>query len=219
MNFVAHVEVANRVVPTGGTSGPGLQPTMVGAALPDMAAIGGFRLRPRGTEGALGEGVRLHHRTDEVFHADERFRELMGRLRSSLTAAGFGRGPARACGHLGVELLLDGRLQDDRKVVDRVDALLWSVGNPTADVVDAVPEAEQTSWADHLALVSERIAPESYRVVPLVAARLHRILARRPRLAFDEADVPVLSDELRRIQADVDEVANDLVTDTAVAVG
>lgn len=220
MNFVAHVEVVNRLAPmTEPAARPGLPPVMVGAALPDMAAIGGFRLQPGATTGELAEGIRLHHRTDDAFHADERFRRLMARLRTELMAAGIGRGAARACGHVGVELLLDGHLLAEGDVADRVGALLWSVGRPTEEVLDAVPKAERVSWEIHLGLVAERIAPDSYRAAHLVAARLHRILARRPRLAFAEGDVPWLADSLLRIQPAVNDVADALVADTARAVG
>jgi hypothetical protein len=219
VNFVAHVEVAHRLNPVGSPApGPGLSPVLVGAALPDLAAIGGYRLAPRRSTGDLAEGIRVHHRTDDVFHADERFRELMGRLRSALAGAGFGRGAARACGHVGVELLLDGHLLADRDVAGRAGALLWSVGRPSEDVLDAVPPVERESWAAHLGLVAERIAPESYRAAHLVAARLHRILGRRPRLAFAPADTAILTGALRRIQPAVGEVAEDLVADSARAV-
>jgi hypothetical protein len=219
MNFVAHVEVANRVSATV-TPPPesGLSPVLVGAALPDLAAIGGFRLEPGATDGEVAEGIRLHHRADEIFHDDHRFRELMGRLRTVLISAGVARGAARACGHVGVELLLDGRLLAEEGVADRTDALLGSIGRPSAEVLDTVAGSKRASWEAHLLLVADRIDPRSYRVAGLVAARLHRILSPRPRLALDQADVELVAVALRRIQPAIDEVASDLVADTAGAI-
>jgi hypothetical protein len=220
VNFVAHVEVANRLqAAPAEAGGDGLHPLMVGAALPDLAAIGRFRLEPGASTGDLAVGIRVHHRTDDVFHADTRFRELMGRLRGELLGAGLGRGAARACGHVGVELLLDGHLLADSEVVDRVDGLLWSIGRPDDAVLGAVREVDRQPWADHLVQVAERITPESYGAADLVAARLHRILDRRPRLAFDDAQVPVLADALATVQPAVGAVAADLVADTAAGVG
>jgi hypothetical protein len=219
MNFVAHVEVAHRVRATATPPEESdLSPVLVGAALPDFAAIGGFRLEPGATDGEVAEGIRLHHRADDAFHADDRFRALMGRLRTALTSAGVGRGAARACGHVGIELLLDGRLLAEQGVADRADALLGSIGRPSDEVLDTVAGARRASWEAHLVMVADRIDPSSYRIADLVAARLHRILSHRPRLALDQGDVELLAGALRGIQPAVDEVTHDLVADTASAV-
>ena len=219
MNFVAHVEVAHRVS-TRRTQTDRLSkaPLLVGAALPDLAAIGGFRLLARAATGDLAEGIRLHHRADDVFHADPRVRTLMGDLRGALLVAGVARGPARACGHVGVELLLDGQLMGDRQVTQRVDGLLDSIARPSKEVLSAVAQPDRNVWESHLTLVAARIAPQAYKDPALIAGRLGRILARRPRLALSPGDIDPLSRALYELEPEVGAVAGDLIAETARSV-
>ena len=219
MNFVAHVEVGVRVSPPSATaeaSSP-LSPLLVGAALPDLAAIGRHRLKPNGAVGPLADGIRLHHRTDAVFHADHRFRALMAELRGGLRADGVGRGPARACGHVGVELLLDGHLLGDAEAADRVKALLAVAADPGPEILELVAPPRRSAWQDHLRIVADRIDPDAYGDPGRVAARLQRVLSVRPTLALADRDVEVLAERLGVIQPAIRKVATALVADTAAA--
>jgi hypothetical protein len=219
VNFIAHMEVGELARPAGPQQpGHRLRPFLVGTALPDLAGIGRFRLEPDSAAGELAEGIRVHHRTDSVFHADGRVRELMAQLRTALLASGLARGPARACGHVGVELLLDGRLLAEPSVADRADALLIEAADPGTELVALVAPDRRPAWRDHLGAIAERIAPAAYVDPDLVAARLHRILGRRPLLVLRDEHVVVVAAELRAIQPQVDAVAHAVVADTAAAV-
>ena len=133
MNFVGHIEVARRLPgaprapgePSAGFAGPGGERAgyLVGAALPDFAAMGRFRLSSAAAaDGPVGErsrvglrrGLEVHHRTDDAFHRHRWFREASVAVTERLQADGVARGPAMACGHVGVELLLDGIRHDFR---------------------------------------------------------------------------------------------------------
>ena len=80
------------------------------------AAVGSTRSR----DAAIAAGVALHHATDGAFHELPAVTGLMRELDDRLAAAGCARGPRRAVAHIGVELLLDGVLVDDRVVSRRL---------------------------------------------------------------------------------------------------
>lgn len=132
-------------------------------------------------------GVRSHHATDAIFHDLPVFIDGSRALTRDLLDRGVPRGAARAVGHAGWELLLDGLLVDD-------DALM-------ADYFAAmsVPVAH-TEWRAALARRVERGVPSSYADPAQVAELLRRILSYRPRLAFTHEHMEAVAAALTNAQ-------------------
>jgi hypothetical protein len=189
VNFVGHVEVARLHRGPAGAEASTVG-FLVGAALPDLAAIGRFRLLERPADPAVAAGVDLHHRTDEAFHRHHWFRSNCAGLTARLEQLGLGRGAARACGHVGVELLLDGHLLTDRAGLrPSVQGAIEAAGRGAAAFGDLVAPAHRGAWHDHLERLGGWEVPADYHHPEAVAARLQRILSSRSRLAFPAREV------------------------------
>jgi hypothetical protein len=211
MNFVGHVAVGLAV-----GDRPGGSHYLLGAALPDFAAMA--RLKLARTHGPLGAGMDLHRATDAVFHSQSWFLDLERELRIELVGAGMARGGALACGHVGVELLLDGVLMGQTETARAVSGVLAAAGDPDADVLALVPVLERSRWRTHLAAIARRLEPSRYSDPGFVAGRLHHITASRPRLAFSAAHVPVVVEELARVQPRITASAPRIVQTVAALV-
>ena len=198
MNFVGHIATGLRA-----GDGNGDAAFLVGTALPDFAAMGRFRLHHAPADGALGRGIALHHATDHAFHADPWFLALEASLRAALARDGLPDGAARACAHVGPELLLDGSLLDDGAVTEAVGAVYERIAAPPGDVVALAPDGTRARWRAHLEGVATRLDPHSYRDADVIARRLHAITSRRPRLAFDESLVGAVAEQMAAVQAPV----------------
>ncbi|MEZ5408691.1 MAG: hypothetical protein R2761_11735 [Acidimicrobiales bacterium] len=213
MNLGAHIVVA-------AAAGRDEPAERLGSALPDVAGMGRFRLNrgggswQSGTDG-LGAGIQLHYRTDDLFHGHRWFVARQAEVHGDLAAAGFGRGPALACAHVGVELLLDGVLLDDgstSEVVHGAFAAIDDLRDPLGALVEPASEAD---WQNHLTRFTGG-APVAGLDDPVeVAHRLQRILARRPRLAFAPRQVPRLVEVLAHRLPAVADGAHALVADLA----
>lgn len=209
MNIIGHIAVAAR-------HGPDDPVVFLGAALPDLAAWGRFRLDgSRSKATAVACGVALHHRTDSAFHSHPWFVDIQTKIRRQLEAGGVARGPARASAHVGVEMLLDGALDHDPTIqAATIDALGAIASNPPG-MEDLVGTESLDRWRGHLDAVSRYGVPTDYGDPHAVAARLVRILSHRPRLRLDASHCPtvasVLADHGRAITATarplVDELA------------
>jgi hypothetical protein len=166
----------------------------LGAMLPDLVGIAGGR-HPTPRSGAVRAGVALHHATDAAFHASPDFVRLCGRAMERLQADGLSRGAARAAAHVGIELLLDGELGGDTAGAacfrDAL-ALFATRGSELHDVMAWPDAADAGRLREVAARLAEADIPHGYRPPEAVAARLHRILARRPRLSFDEERLPAV---------------------------
>lgn len=199
MNVHGHLEVAARC---------GADPaTQVGAALPDLAAMLRVRLDHAVMPSALRAGVALHHRTDGVFHDHPVVRAEMARLSEAVRACGIGRGPARAIGHVGYELLLDATVRRDRlaAALDVVDE----------DLVHRVL-GEPPQWhtlRGHLTGGASRHDAPAW-----VAERLFHILDRRPRLRFPAEHVPAVAAALAERAPSIHAHAPQVVADVSAAV-
>ncbi len=181
MNLLAHMAVAERL-----DADPDV---LLGSALPDIASAGRCRLASVSGVDGVDTGVRLHHRTDDVFHGLGWFTDLQRRLATDLRTAGMGRGPRRATAHVGVELLLDGALESDAGFLDRTE-LAFARLRPHHDrISDMAADGHQDRWRAHLEWIDGRTPPRDGLDAQAVARRLERICARRPRLAFVEGDV------------------------------
>ncbi len=189
MNFFGHAALAashfsERKAP----HGQHLPTLCLGAMLPDF--IGMLRLgRPTLHDASLAAGVAFHHGTDEVFHELPGFQRLSRQAFSWLLERDLPRGPARAVAHMGIEMLLDEVMADDaaardayRRALEVPVAQLLAFANP----VDAERLAELQGAL--LLRATSYVQPPA----ALVAERIRRSLAGRPRLATDDAGQALL---------------------------
>ena len=105
MNFIGHATVAlwQRTDPA----------FVLGSMLPDFAGMARAKLAPTtasSDQQAVVAGIALHHRTDDVFHKSPIFVRLLQETLDELTTLGVARGTARAIGHVGTEMFIDGEL-------------------------------------------------------------------------------------------------------------
>jgi hypothetical protein len=205
VNVLGHTYVAR-------AAGSGDPEFLLGAVLPDLVPMAGIRLARAGLEGTLGDGVRCHVRTDDAFHGLPAVRAGMGELRSDLTRRGVDSGPARAIGHAGWELMLDGTLLGVPAADDFRRAL--GAGDAALAVLDP---ADRPRWAAFLDRARGAPGPR-YDDTRWVAERLQAMLARRPRLALPLGQVSLVAAALARHVDAVRALAPSVLTDTAAAV-
>jgi hypothetical protein len=163
-----------------------------GAMLPDLASMAGLRVRAV-DDGVAEAGWRFHHASDAAFHRCRSFAALCVGSASALRAAGVRRGPARAVGHVGVELLLDGWLAAAHGVPALYGEAL-ALGPALAPALAFAEAADAAPLLD----VCRRIAaapgaPDAWCAPARLTERLVRILARRAPLALDPAELPAVS--------------------------
>jgi len=160
---------------------------VLGAMLPDFATM--IRARPPLTEHtAIDLGMRFHWRTDDAFHRSQAFGDLTHAAVRWLSARGVRGGRALAAAHVGVEILLDSALAGDTPAQQAYLAALDGAAPRELGRHVTWASDDQTVRFDNLrerlrergAIVAD-IAPD------VVAGRLRRALADRPRLALDDA--------------------------------
>ena len=161
---------------------------ILGTMLPDLASMASLRLGGL-HDSELAAGVALHHHTDRVFHGAATFRGLCESALHDLERAGVARGTARAVGHVGSELLLDGVLcADEQARATYTRALEVALQDRVEKDVGFQGDANP----DRLRRLLERLSggplPEGYRDVGFVSARLEGLLATRPRLSLRPGD-------------------------------
>jgi len=193
MNFFAHATLAAARSP---------EPAYVlGAMLPDLAAMAGDRLAGV-DDGELAAGVAFHHESDAAFHATPEFVARCTHGRRALERAGVGRGAARAVAHVGTELLLDGWIAHAQGISPhyrRALALGPELGGRLC--------WRRGEGAGHWPRLCRRLlaspVPASYDDPAFVCARLVRILSRRPRLALAPSEEPAVRRWLREARAEL----------------
>lgn len=192
---------------------------VLGSMLPDFANMVGMRLGEARSE-HVRAGVEFHHVTDQVFHDTTTFRSLSKTALDELLELGLGRGSARAVAHVGVEMLIDGVLAEEprarslyREALERSDGaglggqLVW-----TGDAPDRALARFEELRVILLAygVAADNIAPA------LLAQRLSRTLAHRPRMALDDAGRASVmrwaSAAEPRVRASVPTLVTELVT-------
>lgn len=203
MNFFGHATIARLHDPT---------PRFVlGAMLPDLWSMAAVRVAEL-NHPELTRGVAHHHETDRRFHAAPAFRALCASALTALEAAGVARAPARAVGHVGSELLLDGLLGEDPGARAAYGAALGVAR--TEDVAGSLSYKEPRD-AMRMRGLFERLAqaplPGAYREPEGVCDRLYVILSRRPRLALAATDRDAVLDFLRFAQGELRRDAAELV--------
>ncbi len=117
-------------------------------------------------------------------------------LRSAVAAHGLAPGPSRAVGHVGWELLLDGALLDRPAVVEGFLAAIAGAG----DVEPALAPVDRERWSALVDSVRTDQWWRRYDEPTFVAERLCGMVRRRPRLAFDADDVPLVAERLAAAQ-------------------
>ena len=175
MNLLGHIRVARTQSD---------DPSMwLGAALPDLQREAGVWIDDVDDwSPSIRVGIACHHTADKQFHELPVFRMQSVALTRALLDAEVPRGPARAVGHAGWELLLDGALLDDASLVD---AYLRAM---SVDV-----SAHSDAWARALARRVERGAPTFYADPSSVAELLWRVLSSRRLLAFDRSHLDAVA--------------------------
>ncbi len=196
-------------------------PFVLGAMLPDLCAMAGLRCA-RSRDERVNAGIDFHMETDAVFHETRMFIEHNRRVCASLRELGVGRGPARACAHIGVEMLIDAVLvESERHLGQYTSALRW--GASQLSVLGSTEFGRGWSLPTKLRLkgmlahLADRGASVFEPTFDRLSARFAGALAHRPRLAPNEAelstiasflaedtrvrrDVPALLDEMSKLE-------------------
>lgn len=205
MNVLGHTHVAL----AGGRDDPEY---LLGAVLPDLASMADIRVTGAAFAGALAAGIRSHHRADAAFHAHPDFLAGSGALRRALVEHEVALGPARAVGHAGWELLLDGTLVGTEVEGGLGRAL--AVGERAAP---GLAPAARERWAAFLRRARQAAGPR-YDDPAWVADRLHAMLDRRPRLRLPAGQVATVAGVLAAHAGDVAACAARVLDDTVRAV-
>ncbi len=204
MNLVGHVAVALEP-----DAAPPSTDFLIGCMLPDLAAIA--RVRVARPTGALGDGVAFHHACDAVFHESEWFRSANRELRDALVGAGVESGPARACSHAGVEMLLDGRLVADPIVDTYARAVLTAVRADAPQLAALAPAEAREVWVERLQMIGGSLDPARYHDARFVAERLHRMTSGRRRIELGADQVDTVTATLREFQPAISDAAPDVI--------
>ncbi|HEX2876235.1 MAG TPA: hypothetical protein VHP33_33515 [Polyangiaceae bacterium] len=189
MNFFGHAALAaSHFSEREPAEVPALPALCLGAMLPDF--IGMLRLgRPTVHDQALARGVAFHHGTDEVFHELPGFQRLSRQAFSWLSERDMPRGPARAVAHMGIEMLLDEVMASDAAARD---AYVSALQVRLDDRLEFVSPLDAQRLAGLLEALLARTASYVEPPAELVAERIRRSLAGRPRLATDDAGQALL---------------------------
>jgi hypothetical protein len=199
VNFLGHTHVALAVDD---------DPVYVlGAVLPDLASMARVRIDRVRTGDRLHEGIRCHIDADAAFHAHPLFRQGSAAIRTDVGALDLPAGAARAIGHIGWELLLDGTL-----VGSRTESAFHYALVDGDRALPAVVAGDQAGWRAFLGRWQGLADPRLRYDEPVwVAERLHLMLRSRPRLAFPEHAVPGVAEVLERHAGAVADVAGDVL--------
>jgi len=186
---------------------------LLGSMLPDFETMVRVRLIEV-RDADIQRGVDLHHRTDDAFHRTPTFLACCAYALAELTQAGVRRGTARAVGHLGSEMFLDGWLAGKQ---DHVDDYLRAL---------QVHLGGRLRWQDDGRAFSElherlRVwgAPHDYAEPPFVLARLRDALLRRPALSVLDDQVDRVAEFLPSLQRMVERDAPELLHELQDALG
>ncbi len=190
---------------------------VLGAMLPDLAPMAGLRI------GAIDDpeieaGAAYHMTCDGAFHRAPGFATLVAESSRALQSAGVRRGPARGAAHVGVELLLDGWIAEDRGVPGLYDEALASAATLSSAIqLEAVPGS--IPLAELCQRIRRSYLPQAYSDPGFTTARIARALSRRPRLAFAGTERDIVARWLDEIAPELGKRAAPLLAHVAGAVG
>jgi acyl carrier protein phosphodiesterase len=180
---------------------------VLGAMLPDLSTMAGARIE-RVNDAEIAAGVAHHHRIDHAFHGCAPFVRSCAAALETLQARGVSRAAARAVGHVGSELLLDGALStrsDALRAYAR--SLRDALEQRAADHVSFRGESQPVDFHRMLAQLAAAPLPGAYRDPEFVCSRLQRILAHRPRLALQAHEIEPVHQWLVTAHARIDDDA------------
>ncbi len=215
VNFNSHVLVAQHVETRSGAAEDFDFLVGLGSALPDLSSIARCRLVSEPRHPSIRRGVALHHATDRAFHDHQWFLDSQGELHDKLTASGLGRGAARACAHVGIELLLDGFLLRTRTdLSSQVESSFRQIPSMMETLTELAAVDKQDRWQSFLDRSVNWPIPTASDYKPdEVAGRLYRILESRRRLRFDESMIDSVADVLAGAIASLEAGAESLLSD------
>jgi len=148
-----------------------------------------------------------------VFHQTPMFVAHNQRAVAALRALGISRGPARAAGHMGVEMLIDAELVTDAPSVEAYQAALsWGKSALTNDNT-GMSWFSRTRLAGLCSLLSDRGASTFEASVRRLAERLSGALSGRRLLAPTAQELALISTWLaddRAVRADVPQLLLEL---------
>jgi hypothetical protein len=209
MNFFGHAALAlahfelQRPV----SSESALSRICAGAMLPDF--VGMLRIRrPAVLDAELARGVSFHHLTDHLFHELTAFQHLSRSAFTWLSERGMPRGPARAVAHIGIEILLDEELARDERARESYRAAL---SLPLVSFLEFAGTDDGARLDSLQQALLGRAASERSPAPEIVAARIARTLAGRPRLATDPAGQALLVDWVAQSRREVSAQAPELL--------
>ena len=184
---------------------------VLGAMLPDLTTMAGARIE-RVNDREIAAGVDHHHRIDHAFHGCAPFVALCTSALATLEAQGVSRAAARAVGHVGSELLLDGALSEQSDALHAYARVLRDAIEREA-VHDVAFRGGDQAAEMHTMLVrlADAPLPVGYRDPAFVLARLQRILAPRPRLALQAHELEPIRAWLTQAHARIGEDATTIV--------
>jgi hypothetical protein len=162
----------------------------------------------------IQRGIDLHHRTDEAFHHAPSFLALCARALDRLTEAGVRRGTARAVGHIGAEMFLDGWLVREQEHIDGYLSALDVQAGELLEWKDA-----GRAYSKLRGRLSRWGAPRDYADPPFVMARLRDTLRHRPALEVLDAQSDQVAEYLPSLQELVEARAPELLKEVADALG
>ena len=186
---------------------------LLGSMLPDFETMVRVPLTEV-RDSDIQRGIDLHHRTDSAFHRAPAFLALCARALDELGDAGVRRGTARAVGHVGSEMFLDGWLARDQSHVDdylaaldlEVDDLLgWQDDGHAFSKL----HTRLTLWG----------APRDYADPSFVLQRLNDVLRLRPALAVPEEQSDRVAQFIPSLQQMVERAAPELLHEVQDALG
>jgi hypothetical protein len=148
-----------------------------------------------------------------VFHESAWFRDANRSLRDALVDAGVDSGPARACSHAGVEMLLDGRLVADDTVDAHARVVLDAVSTDAQALAPLAPADARDLWVERLRMIGSSLDPARYGDARFVAERLERMTSGRRRIELRVDQVDTVTDALRAFQPGIAEAAPAVVAE------
>ena len=208
MNYVSHAFITSEVFPDANDA------QVFGSMIPDLVGMAGTKLERGVDDRHLREGIELHIATDSVFDPHPEFMDIKvkyGQIHGEVLP----NGAARLAADPGTEMLLDGfTLQKDRAAQVYKSAIQAALNKEFPYWQGAKDPATFTAFCMRHAEVG---VPYMYADPLIVAQRLHRRVASRPRLAFDEKYVKDVARVFELQQADIGRIANALIVDTIEA--
>lgn len=163
--------------------------------LPDLLPMAGLRGARAYRNRAVEEGHQFHVVTDALFHATPTFVNLNRAALQDLRRLGVSTGPARACAHMGVEMLIDAELVKNGPFFSSYEgALRTSLSTPDL-LLPLLPD--ELIRARHLCEHLHKSGCDVFATsVDRFAVRLSRTLASRPRLLPTPRELAIISEYL-----------------------